>query len=282
MKKIARSAGLALILSLFAAAAYAQSGVTADPTSLDFGNQPEDSVSAAQTVTLTNSLPGDGIISSIGISGQNQAEFLVTRDLCSGQVLADGESCEIDVVFAPTSEFSAGVAGASASLDIFFQVGETLGVGLTGNVLSPHIVSNTSSLNMGDEVAGKLSDSQTVIITNQGGADLVLHDNKFIGAAPVDFGLTADFCSFQTLAPGDNCQMQIAMRPTEIGQRNAQFLLESNDPETPFLIIDLTGKGTGSGGCGLSGPSGAFGFSLALALGLSLAGLGLLRLRSGK
>jgi hypothetical protein len=116
----------------------------------------------------------------------------------------------------------------------------------------PQIASSALSLNFGEEVAGKLSDEQVVTITNIGGGELVIADSEFIGAAPVDFGLTMDFCSFQSLAAGESCEFGFSMRATEIGDRVAQFVIETNDPNQRLLLIDMNGKGTGSGGCGLS------------------------------
>ncbi|HEX5035202.1 MAG TPA: choice-of-anchor D domain-containing protein [bacterium] len=116
----------------------------------------------------------------------------------------------------------------------------------------PQITSSALSLDFGSEVAGKLSDEQIVTFTNAGGGDLIIGDSEFIGAAPVDFGLTMDFCSFQVLGAGESCDVGFSMRATELGERVAQFVIQSNDPEQPLLFMDLRGNGTGSGGCGLS------------------------------
>ena len=126
------------------------------------------------------------------------------------------------------------------------------------------------SLDFGSEVAGKLSDEQIVTITNTGGGNLVIADSEFIGAAPVDFGLTMDFCSFQVLAAGESCEFGFSMRATELGERVAQFVIQSNDPEQPLFFMDLRGNGTGSGGCGLSPslPSLEYFFGWMLLLGL--------------
>jgi hypothetical protein len=120
-----------------------------------------------------------------------------------------------------------------------------------GPVLTPEISSNVSVLDFGPQVVGQLVDPQIIILTNLGEADLILQDNKFIGEATADFILTMDFCSFQTLAPDETCQIQISMRPTELDQRTAQFAVESNDPDEPLLLIEMIGEGTGSGGCSL-------------------------------
>jgi len=116
----------------------------------------------------------------------------------------------------------------------------------------PVIQSDVDLLDFGDQVAGQLGDPQTITITNIGEVDLDLQDNKFIGEDPADFVLSMDFCSFQTLAPGETCQIQVSMRATTTGDRTGQFAIESDDPDLPILLINLQGKGTGSGGCHLN------------------------------
>ena len=74
----------------------------------------------------------------------------------------------------------------------------------------------------------------------------------------------------------------MSMRATEIGERTAQFVIESNDPAQPFVKIDLSGEGTGSGGCQMIGeglaPVGS-GFWLLLGgISLLLSGFRLRRL----
>lgn len=123
---------------------------------------------------------------------------------------------------------------------------------------APQITSSAFSLDFGSEVAGKLSDPQTVTFTNIGNANLIIGDTEVIGAAPADFGLTVDFCSFQVLPPGADCEIELSMRPTAIGERTAQLVIENNDPDQDLFIIDLKGKGTGSGGCQLNHAASTF------------------------
>jgi HYDIN/CFA65/VesB family protein len=235
----------------------AASGVTADVSSLDFGDQAQGTISAPQTVTLTNSLSGDGVIGSITLAGKDPRQFLITEDFCSGAVLGNLGSCSLNVVYQPSVEFPDGVGPAQADLQVTFQNPPALSIALSGNSLVPNIESNVSSLNFGNKVAGQQSDPQTVIITNSGEADLVLQGAMVIGGDSADFGPSLDQCSFQVLAPGESCTIELKMRATQLDERSAQFSIESNDPDEPLLLIDLSGKGTGSGGCALTlwGPN---------------------------
>lgn len=237
---------------LFACVAHASSVLTPDPLSLDFGNQAEGTLSAAQPLTLTNNSGADQIIGDIFIAGQDPQQFQIGDDLCSGLTLSDGASCSVGILFFPDAKFPGGTGAASASLQIPIESAPVLSVALTGTSLVSQISVNPMSLDFGTVVAGRLSDPQTLTITNIGASDLSIEDNKVIGSAPADFGVTMDFCSFQTLAPGESCQIAISMRATELGDRTAQFVIENNDPSQRFLILDLSGAGKGSGGCQLS------------------------------
>jgi len=83
-------------------------GITLAPASLGFGNQPVASVSAAHSITLTNSGSVTlNLTSAIALSGADASEFRIAKSAnsCpedSGQ-LAPRTSCEIDVVFAPVT-----------------------------------------------------------------------------------------------------------------------------------------------------------------------------------
>jgi hypothetical protein len=72
------------------------------PSSLNFGNQQKGTVSAPQTVTLTN-LGGSVVtISELGLEGPEARQFIETNNC--GKNIAQGASCTINVQFAPTEK----------------------------------------------------------------------------------------------------------------------------------------------------------------------------------
>jgi len=93
-------------------------GITLSPVSVSFDNQPVNSSSAAQPITLTNSGSATlNLNSAITISGAdaNEFRFAKTANPCpedSGQ-LPPRASCQISVVFAPVTP-----GGKSAQLEI--------------------------------------------------------------------------------------------------------------------------------------------------------------------
>jgi len=271
-----------ILFSCFLASlnSWASSPLSPNPSSFDFGGQAQGVSSVAQSLTLTNNSGADQVIGDIFISGQDPQQFQISEDLCSGLTLTDGQACSLSVSFLPDAKFSGGTGDATADLQIPIQSAPVLSIPLTGTSLVSQISSNPTSLDFGTEVAGRLSDPQTLTITNTGASDLTIDDNKVIGPAPADFGVTMDFCSFQTLHPGNSCQIAISMRATDLGDRTAQFVIESNDPAQPFFFIDLSGTGKGSGGCQFSQGSRSGDFLFSWGLGaIALGGLAFARYR---
>lgn len=76
---------------------YVQDGAKVSPTCLRFGNQTEDTQSASQAVTLTNTAEASLSITAIDITG----DFQLTNN-CPNK-LVPGESCSLGVTFIPTA-----------------------------------------------------------------------------------------------------------------------------------------------------------------------------------
>jgi hypothetical protein len=75
--------------------------ISLSPLTLTFGSQPQNTISAAQNLTLTNTGGATLTISSISIGGTNSADFLQTNT-CGNSVTA-GAACNISVQFQPTA-----------------------------------------------------------------------------------------------------------------------------------------------------------------------------------
>jgi hypothetical protein len=95
-------------------------GVTLFPSSLSFGNQDIQSVSGAQTVTITN-----GSSSSVSISGIVAGTGFLASSSC-GSSLSAGSMCTVQVTFAPAAS-----GPASSTLTISYDGGSQM-VALAG------------------------------------------------------------------------------------------------------------------------------------------------------
>lgn len=96
------------------------------PSSLAFATQPQSTVSAPRTFTVTNNGSAPLAVSGFSFGGADPDDFLVSADTCHGPV-TPGASCQVSVRFAPQASGpraasltvlsnAAGAAGATVSL----------------------------------------------------------------------------------------------------------------------------------------------------------------------
>jgi sugar lactone lactonase YvrE len=99
-----------------------------------------------------------------------------------------------------------------------------------------------------------LSAPQTLTLSNNGQANLVVGGLSFTGANPGDFVITSDSC-LGSVAPGQSCQLTVNFAPQQLGARSASLQIFSNDyPNSPMSVAL-----TGTGGAPPSGPAGQTG-----------------------
>jgi Collagen triple helix repeat (20 copies)/WD40-like Beta Propeller Repeat len=99
---------------------------TVTPTTLSFGAQPLDTVSAAQQITLT---AGSETlqIHHLRLDGADPSDFIVTANECSGETLEPGETCTFMVRFLPSAS-----GQRSATLSVQTDPAVILELGLSG------------------------------------------------------------------------------------------------------------------------------------------------------
>lgn len=76
--------------------------VTLNPSSLDFKDQVVKSASKPQRITLTNTGGKPLYINSVTINNDDGNDFSLKGDTCTGNTIAPGKSCVIDVIFTPS------------------------------------------------------------------------------------------------------------------------------------------------------------------------------------
>lgn len=81
--------------------APAPTGLSIEPTSHDFGNDPNDNVATdAVTFTVKNNGPNTTAeLKSAALSGSNPEQFVVKADNCETKMLAAGDICTVEVAF---------------------------------------------------------------------------------------------------------------------------------------------------------------------------------------
>jgi hypothetical protein len=205
------------------------------PTSLAFGSLLVGTVSAVQTVTLSNTpiAPSTSPLAIFGITvvGANPADFVQTTT-CTASLPA-GTTCTISVTFKPTS---VGTKAASVSISTNDPTNPTLSVALTGTGIAPSL--KVSAVAPFGNVLVGATGSQTVTVSNTGAADVTSLTVGVTGAA--EFTQTTT-CG-ATLAPAISCAITVTFSPAATGAKAGTLTVSAAAPATP-LAFSLSGTG---------------------------------------
>jgi hypothetical protein len=200
------------------------------PASLAFAATPEGQLSAALSVTITNSggMPLTGI--AISISGQ----FQQTNNC--GTQLAAGAVCTISVIFAPTQ-----LGALSGTLTISDAL-KTQTVSLGGTGVAPPVFSVTpSSLTFTNQQPGVASAAQTLTIGNAGASPMANIGFAFTGSASASYSVASTTCG-ALLNSGTSCTAQIVFTPSATGSSAAALLVSSSTTGVAGVSIPLNGS----------------------------------------
>ena len=208
--------------------------VSFSATALTFGSQVVGSLSAPQTITLSNAGTASLSITSIWLVGQNATDFGMTTNC--GTSLAPNASCAVSVTFSPVA---AGVRSAQVTFnDSASSSPQT--VTLTG-AATAQVSLSVSNLSFGQQNIGS-SVSQTVTLSNQGSAPLALSGASVAGTNASDFAMTTNCTA--TLAAGVSCAFSVMFTPSSVGTRTASLVI-ADGLAGASQTVALTGVGTG-------------------------------------
>jgi len=200
------------------------------PLSLTFAPQQENTVSAAQMVTLTNN--GDNALTLIAAQ-VTSGDFAATS--ACGSSLIGHASCAISVVSIPKS-----VGPETGVLTVSDQF-RTQMVALSGTGVAPPGVtfSPLAGLTFGATGVTTTSAPQAMTLSNMGGEPLM------VSAIPVtgDFAIPAATNTCTTVvAVGGACSFQVVFSPIVGGARVGTISAATNSPGPP-LTLPLAGTG---------------------------------------
>jgi hypothetical protein len=190
-------------------------------------------------VTLTNT--GNAVLNVDSAKLTGDAAFTNTgTGNCGNAVLAPTESCSAQIQFEP-------IAGGTFNATVTFTdddnsvANSTQTVPLTGTIDVPGISAAPTSVPFGDLVAGHLSPTQTVTVTNTGKANLRIDAVGINGLAPASFVLGAETCTDALIAPNASCTANVRFAPTRASNRVANLVFVNN--AGPNQNVALTGQG---------------------------------------
>ena len=206
-------------------------------TSLTFAPQTVGTISAPQTVTLTNTGTLTLTISSVAVTGTNASDYRQINTCDSS--LPSGGKCTITVTFAPTDR---GPRTASVTItDNTAGSPQSIALSGTGFFSGPNATLSTNSLTFATQPVRTTSTAQSVTLTNFGTASLSITSINFTGTDPADFARSTTCGS--SLAPGASCTISVTFTPMQGGSRTATLAVADNAPFSP-QTVSLKGTGT--------------------------------------
>jgi hypothetical protein len=219
--------------------------VLAFPQLVDFRRQPIAvgmSTSPASILVANPSSSNNITISGIVIAG----DFSLNNSCPQTLILAAGASCTLSVTFAPTA---AGTRTGTITVTDSAP-GSPHTINLIGTTVAAQVDVTPSQLSFPSQPLGVRSSSQTITLTNSGGAPLGISRISVAG----DFAETND-CGI-SVAPSMSCQIAVTFTPTVTGNRTGTLTVDDTAEGSP-QIIPLSGNGSSNNpGPGLT-PQGA-------------------------
>ncbi len=201
--------------------------ISANPTSLSFGNVNAGS-SSSKTVVLTNSGNSSITISQVTVSAKDVTESGFTLPI----TLSAGQTQTMNVQFNPTA--AENVAG---NITITNSQGSSTVIPVNGTGLQAGISLTPSSASFGNVAVGA-ANSQTIQISNTGNATLTITQAGVTGAGFSTSGLGLPL----SVNPGQSSTFNAQFQPASTGSVSGSISIVSNAPGSPS-VVSLTGTG---------------------------------------
>ncbi len=238
---------IALGASGSGALAISNGPLSASPDSISFLHVAQGTQKTI-TETLTNDSPTSTslMISSDPLTGSN--DFTIGTDNCNGAQLDPGNTCTVDIIFAPTSN-----GGENATLTINDddstdgQQQQTIDLGGTGVATQ---FSLSGPRDVGDQRVASTSGDQVETVTNNTDYSANPSGPSITGSGSGDFNVTGNNCS-GSVAGLATCTINVNFAPTGLGSTSATLNAGGQS-------VTLTGNGVAPN-ASLTPPSFGFG-----------------------
>jgi hypothetical protein len=214
--------------------------VSLSASTVTFPSQVVNTVSTAQTVTVSNNGTAAVTMSSPSISINPTGEFTQTNT-CDGATLQPSTgSCTISVKFTPTSANNPRTATLSIA-DNATGSPQTVSLTGTGAAVVNTIGLSSSTVTFSSQTVGTTSTGQMVTVTANGNTAVIMASPA--ATASGDFQVSATTCSGMTLQPNGTCTVTVTFSPSATGARTGSLSVSSNASNNP-QTANLTGTGS--------------------------------------
>lgn len=205
---------------------------TVSQSSLTFAATAGGNVSAAQTVTLSNTGTA-----TIHVSGTTTTPDFTVSGSCA--TLVPGASCPLTVTFTPQASSSQTLTQVASALEITSDASSSLDfISLFGTAMPPTLSLSPVLLDFGSVLVGG-SSTLPIQVTNGSYSPAVFHGITSSG----DYGVAGDCpAAGAPLASSASCTLQVTFKPTQSGTRTGTVSVATS-LTTLALTANLTGVG---------------------------------------
>jgi hypothetical protein len=103
-----------------------------------------------------------------------------------------------------------------------------------------------NEIDLGNQAVQVPSPAKTIALASSGIANVNVGAASLSGTNNTDFKIITDACSGKTLAPSQECTIQVTFQPLSPGQKSGTLSISSNDPDLSSAGITLKGQGIGA------------------------------------
>ena len=125
-----------------------------------------------------------------------------------------------------------------SAADVAAYLGSLIGGTPSGQLQGP------ASVNLGSQTVGTQGSSQSITLTNIGGASVTVSSVSSGNSA--EFPIVSQNCTCGAIATGGNCKVSIAFQPAATGTESTTLTVNSNGTGSPQAIA-LSGTGVAAG-----------------------------------
>jgi hypothetical protein len=228
--------------------------VTLSRSAIDFaGVTPVGQSSFSERVTVTNSGPGPVTLGALTGAPEFNLVAGVAGACVSGQDLAQGSACNVDVRFTPAAS---GTRSGTLSITSNGSPGNaTVALTGTGSAAAGAVaLPNPQQVEFGSVRLGQTSSARPLTLTNSGTTNLVVNDLAVSGPYELAAGGTCGARPF-VLTPGSGCLMSLTYTPTSTDVQQGALQIASNGAP---VTVALTGRGDTAGAGGGAGTGASF------------------------
>jgi hypothetical protein len=184
---------------------------------------------------------------SLGLGGGSSGHFSLTNVPPAHATIAPGSSLSVVVQFDSPS-FTNGSFSGSLVVDVDDpQPRYMYTIPLDATAGYPSATLNKSSIAFGgvatDNRTSPNTLTDTVNLSNTGTAPLTLDSLGMGGSNASDFTASSPVSLPAQIAPGSQITLSVAFNPSAPGSRNATLSINTDDPITPALPVQLSGTG---------------------------------------